>query len=208
MATRIDPNAKATRAKIIDAGSALLASNGYHAANIDDIAKRSGVSKGGFYFHFPSKEHMMMALVEELGDKLVSKVERAMADEPRADRRLAIAVTVLMRTFASQRRLAQVVLINVAGQGKSLDKKFLPLRNKFAAVVERELDAAVAQGLVPPVDTKLAARVWLGGLNEVIYQWLMAELPAPIGTVVPQLGGLLFQSVGLPFNRFEVMPTQ
>ena len=187
-----------TRGRILDTATTLLADRGYHDANVEEIVTRSGISKGAFYFHFPSKERMMIGLVEELAGKLVQKVERSLGDETRPERRLAIAVGTLMGTFSKRRKLARVLLINVVGHGKSLDKKVLPVRNRFAALVQRELDGAVEAGLVPPLDTKLASLVWLGAFHEVLLSWLMAEAPTPMESVIPELTAILFQSVGLP----------
>ena len=202
MASRTDQPAQATRDRILKAATSVLARRGYHDTNVEEIVSRSGTSKGGFYFHFPSKERMVVGLVEQLANKLVSRVDRSIGSEPRPDRRLAIAVTALLHTLAGQRKLARVLLINVVGHGKALDKKFLPVRDKFAGLIQRELDNAVAEGVIEPIDTLLASRAWLGALHEVLFQWLMDDAPPPITTLTPTLGTLLFRSVGIPQERF------
>ena len=202
MASRTEQPAQATRDRILKAATSVLARRGYHDTNVEEIVTRSGTSKGGFYFHFPSKERMVVGLVEQLANKLVSRVDRSIGSEPRPDRRLAIAVTALLHTLAGQRKLARVLLINVVGHGRALDKKFLPVRDKFAGLIQRELDNAVAEGAIEPIDTLLASRAWLGALHEVLFQWLMDDAPPPIATLTPTLGTLLFRSVGLPQERF------
>jgi AcrR family transcriptional regulator len=202
MASRTDKPAQATRDRILKAATSVLARRGYHDTNVEEIVSRSGTSKGGFYFHFPSKERMVVGLVEQLANKLVSRVDRSIGSEPRPDRRLAIAVTALLHTLAGQRKLARVLLINVVGHGKALDKKFLPVRDKFAGLIQREMDNAVAKGTIEPIDTLLASRAWLGALHEVLFQWLMDDVSPPISTLTPTLGTLLFRSVGLPQERF------
>jgi len=202
MTARNEQSTKQTRNRILEAAGSVLARRGYHDTNVEEVVTKSGTSKGGFYFHFPSKERMGVTLVEAMSDKLVKKVERAINGEPQPERRLAIALETLLRTFSRQRKLAQVLLVNMAGHGKSMDKKFLPVRNKFTEVIQRELDRAVATGLVPPMDTTLASQVWLGALHEVIFQWLMADNPASIEGVVSQTGSMLFNSAGIPGKRF------
>ena len=199
---RTEPPAQRTRDRILKAATSLLAHRGYHDTNVEEIVSRSGTSKGGFYFHFPSKERMVVGLVEQLADRLVAKVDRSIGREAEPTRRLAIAVSTLLHTFAGQRKLVRVLLINVVGHGKALDKKFLPVRDKFAGVIQRELDNAVAAGAIEPLDTRLASRAWLGALHEVLFQWLMDDAPPPIATLTPTLGALLFRSVGIPRDRF------
>ena len=201
MASRTESSAHNTRTRILEAAATVLARRGYHDTNVEEIVSRSGTSKGGFYFHFPSKERMVVGLVEQLGDKLVKKVERSINLETRPAYRLAMALDTLMRTFARQRKLAQILLVNIAGQGRSLDKKFLPVRDQFTGLIQKELDGAVAAGLIQPQDTRLAAQVWLGALHEVLLQWLMADSPAPVAARLPALSAMLFQSVGIPRDQ-------
>lgn len=208
MASRPEPSVRDAKTRILDAAANVLARRGYHDTNVEEIVSRSGTSKGGFYFHFPSKERMVVGLVEQLSVKLVGKVERAMGHEARPAHRLAIAVDTLLRTFAKQRKLAQLLLVNVVGHGRSLDKKFLPLRDRFAELIQRELDGAVAEGLIEPMDTRLASRVWLGALNEVILQWLMADSPPPLASEAPSLRALLFRSVGISLEMPLEMPKE
>ena len=83
MASRTRPSNRDVKTRILDAAANVLARRGYHDTNVEEIVSRSGTSKGGFYFHFPSKERMAVGLVEQLSEKLVGKVERAMGPEER-----------------------------------------------------------------------------------------------------------------------------
>ena len=67
METRLERR-KATRKRLIDATIALLAVKGFQQTSIDEISQKAGFSKGAFYFHFESKEAMITAMVEYLGE--------------------------------------------------------------------------------------------------------------------------------------------
>ena len=66
---------------------------------------------------------------------------------------------------------------------------------RFAALVRHHLDAALADGAIPPVDTGVAVHAWLGALNEVVMQSLEGVLPA-LAQAAPTLSALLLRSVG------------
>jgi len=55
---------EATRQRLLDAAEQVFAEKGYHGAGVDDIIRASDSSKGGFYFHFPNKQAIFLALVE------------------------------------------------------------------------------------------------------------------------------------------------
>jgi hypothetical protein len=73
----------------------------------------------------------------------------------------------------------------------------MAVHDEFIAVIQRHLDAAVARGVVQPVDTALASRAWFGALNEVILHWLVKGEPADLEDAYAGLRPLLMRSVGV-----------
>ena len=51
--------------RILDAAFSTFAGRGYRDASMDDIASAAETSKGGVYFHFPTKESLLAAVLEE-----------------------------------------------------------------------------------------------------------------------------------------------
>jgi AcrR family transcriptional regulator len=54
-----------TRAQVLEAAAELFAARGYRGTSVKDVAERVGMTKGAVYFHFPSKESLAVAVVEE-----------------------------------------------------------------------------------------------------------------------------------------------
>jgi AcrR family transcriptional regulator len=54
---------KQTRAKLIDAALKLFSTSGYEHATVDDISREAGYSKGAYYFHFSTKDDILMELL-------------------------------------------------------------------------------------------------------------------------------------------------
>jgi AcrR family transcriptional regulator len=52
---------------------------GYHAAAMDEIADRAGVSKPVLYQHFPGKLELYLALLDESAEELVHRVSDALS---------------------------------------------------------------------------------------------------------------------------------
>ena len=182
--------------RILDAATDVIAQQGYSGAGVQEIIERAGASKGSFYFHFPSKEKMVESLVQRMSDKLVARVQEAMEGQPTPLHRVAASIDALMTAFARQQKVAQVLLLNVIGHGKATDKRFLPIRERFSALIQQELDAAVASGQIPPQDTALVAQMWVGAIHEVILRWLLTGQPSSLASVTPQLQTTLLQSIG------------
>src|ERR687897_3300276 len=67
------------RAQLLDAAQAVFVQSGYHAAAMDEIADRAGVSKPVLYQHFPGKLELYLALLDKHTAALVRAVRDAMA---------------------------------------------------------------------------------------------------------------------------------
>lgn len=187
---------EATRQRIVEAAIEVFAEVGYHDAGVDDIVRRSGTSKGAFYFHFPSKEEIFFALVDALAGRMASSVEGAIASETRGMARVEAALSAVFSTLSRHRKLAKILLVSAAGLGRTTDERFIAQRQRFAALIKDYLDQAVADGSIPPQDTELAACAWLGAVNEVVVRWLYTGQPEPLESALPALRTLLLRSVG------------
>jgi AcrR family transcriptional regulator len=63
-----------TRARLLAAGAAVFADQGFHAARVDDIVKAARTSHGTFYVYFASKEALFDELVTEVGAEMTELV--------------------------------------------------------------------------------------------------------------------------------------
>ena len=64
---------------MLGAAQEVFVEQGYHAAAMDEIAERAGVSKPVLYQHFPGKLELYLALLDENTDLLVATVRQALA---------------------------------------------------------------------------------------------------------------------------------
>jgi len=81
----------ARRRQLLDAATEVFVARGYHAAAMDEIAERAGVSKPVLYQHFPGKQELYLALLDESVDRLVEAVAAAIRST--ADNRQRVNAT-------------------------------------------------------------------------------------------------------------------
>jgi AcrR family transcriptional regulator len=70
---------QARRLQLLGAARDVFVAQGYHAAAMDEIADRAGVSKPVLYQHFPGKLELYLALLDESADELVKIVSDALS---------------------------------------------------------------------------------------------------------------------------------
>jgi AcrR family transcriptional regulator len=187
----------ATRDRILQAALQVFAQKGYHRASVDDIVHASGTSKGAVYHHFPNKEALFLALVDEFSSRLAQAVAEAIGGAHGALAKVEAALGAGLTTFAHHAELARIVLLESVSLGPAYEAKRAEVHGRFAALVQGYLDQAVAEGAIAPIDTRVATLAWLGAVNEVVIQWLHAGEPDLLGRAVPALTPMLLRSIGV-----------
>lgn len=161
-----------TRERILEAAEAVFADNGYHDAIVDEIGRRTSLSKGGLYFHFPSKEGLFFAVLDRLANRLVSKAEDAASGDGPALVRAEQALRAVLASLSRNRRLARLVVVQGYSMGNQFEQKRAQIFDKFAEVIQAQLREAVDGGETGNIDPELTARIWLGAVNELVIHWL------------------------------------
>ena len=69
---------KQRRAQLLESALEVFVAQGYHAAAMDDIAERAGVSKPVLYQHFPGKLELYLALLDASCDDIIDNCRAAL----------------------------------------------------------------------------------------------------------------------------------
>lgn len=182
----------------MEAAEAVFSEKGYHNAAMDEIVRRTSVSKGGLYFHFPSKERLFFAVMDHLGQRLVRRIEDKIGREETGIDRLRVALTTALEVLGKRRRIAKLLLVQGYSMGNSFEKKRAEIYSGFASLIGENLDRAVAEGSIRPVNTKITSYLWVGAINEVLIRWLYTGSPDPVREALPELKVILLDSQRVP----------
>ncbi|MGX9787681.1 TetR/AcrR family transcriptional regulator [Mycobacterium sp. MMS18-G62] len=98
-----------TRARLFDAALTEIAKRGLAAADVSAIADAAGVVRGTFYFHFPTKEHVLVELERIEETKIVAELGEATGD-------LATTLSALVHhVLDAESRLGAVIFRDMLG---------------------------------------------------------------------------------------------
>jgi AcrR family transcriptional regulator len=189
------------RERILDAAFTVFSRRGYRETGVDEVGRQAETSKGGVYFHFPTKESLFLELLRTTADRLAGKVERAMGGVEDPIERADVALRTVLTVFAGHRTMARLFLIDAVGAGEAFQAELQRMHERFSGLIAEQLDAAVRQDIIPPIDTAVAGMAWFGALNEVVMRWLMAEPHGRLEDAYPTLRAILLRSVGIPESR-------
>ncbi|MGH2363358.1 MAG: TetR/AcrR family transcriptional regulator [Chloroflexota bacterium] len=186
------------RDRILDAALSVFARKGYRDAAVDDVGLEAETSKGGIYFHFANKQAIFLALLDRTSNLLLQRVEAAIGGQPDPIAKTEAALHTVLELFASHRALARLFLVEALGAGREFHERLAALRGSFARTIQQQLEEAVRDGSIPPLDAAVAGTVWFGALNEVVTRWVLEDAPGPLEDLYPALRVLLLRSIGAP----------
>ncbi len=136
--------------KLLDAGAAALVEVGYAGASVQEICGRAGVSHGGMFRHFASREELLVAVAGDLGKQILADYERRFRALAYAEDPLAVALTLLRETCRSRPNQALYELAIAARTSPRLRKAI----SKTTVAYYRTI-GAVARALLPELAASL-----------------------------------------------------
>src|SRR5215467_10787465 len=139
---------------------------------------------------------LFLALVDDFAGRLAQAVAEAIGRSHGALAKVEAALRAGLETFAGNRELARILLLEAVSLGPAYETKRAEIHERFAALIRGYLDEAVAEGAIPPLDTRVATLAWLGAVNEVVIQWLSRGEPDLLAEAVPALTPMLLRSIG------------
>ena len=186
---------KSTRERILDAAMELFSAKGFHDTKLDEIVAQASASKGSIYFHFPNKEKLFIALVDQFADLIERRAKEAIAKETDSIRRVQAALEAVLETFSKYRRPAKLLLVQAVGLGTVFERKRIEVNDRFVLLIQTYLNEAVADGSISPVNTHIASHAWMGAIYNIVIQWVYTGEPTK-DDIMEALLPLLLKSVG------------
>ncbi|MGH3446797.1 MAG: TetR/AcrR family transcriptional regulator [Nocardioidaceae bacterium] len=160
----------ARRAQLLDSALDVFVAQGYHAAAMDDIADRAGVSKPVLYQHFPSKLELYLALLDTACDEVVSGVRSALASTTDNKERVAATTEAFYAYVANAGGAFRLVfesdLTSEPAVRERVDRVTVLCADEIAEVIAddtgfpEEASRLLAVALVGM--SQVSARFWLG----------------------------------------------
>jgi AcrR family transcriptional regulator len=180
MARTLDREAR--RAEIVSAATAAFAERGIAHTAVSDIAKAAGVAQGTFYLYFKSKDDVVVAVAERIGDIMIDGIERVVAvpDRSAVDKFLAL-LDQLSDSTSDPDSSELIEIMHREGNRALHDRLAEQLTPRLVSIIERIIDQGLAEGVFAVPDTGAAAWFVLGGLQSAELSGVpLTEMPAAL----------------------------
>lgn len=150
---------------------ALFVDKGYSATSIQDIVDALGVTKGSFYYHYKSKEALLMDIHQQYIEELLARQQSILQGAAPAKEKLAEIVRLLIGDMEKQGPIANVYFRELRHLKEENAKAIRAKRAEFREQIESVLIAGIESGeFRRGLNPKMTAFAVLGVTNWS-YQW-------------------------------------
>jgi AcrR family transcriptional regulator len=165
----------ARRVQLLGAAQEVFVQVGYHAAAMDDIADKAGVSKPVLYQHFPSKLELYLALLDQRSADLIEAVRGALAsthdNKQRVEATIAAYFEFVDRDGAPFRLVFESDLTNEPAVRERVDRVNMQCAEAIAEVIAEDTalppEQATLLGTALAGMAQVTARYWLTGNGNI-----------------------------------------
>ena len=161
--------------KILDAALKVFAKKGFYSSKVSEIARLANVADGTIYLYFRNKDDILISLFEVEMQKVIERLEEALAGEADPRRKLEIFALTHLDLVDSRREEAEILQVEVRQSSKFMkdyhNEKFIQYLNIIASIVEE----GQKQGLIrSDVNPDIAKRAFFGALDEMSVYWVLS----------------------------------
>ncbi len=127
-----------------------------------DIAKAVGMLSGSIYYHFDSKEEMLLAVYQEGERRVADAVDAAIAAAGEPWQRLEAACAAHLRALIANRDYTQVMIQTLPREAGTAEGRIRDLRRDYEQRFRRLIDELT---LPPAIDRRYLRLLLFGALN-------------------------------------------
>jgi AcrR family transcriptional regulator len=161
---RREQNKAENRAALLKAARTVFAEMGYGAAGVRDIVRRTDLASGTFYNYFKDKSEIFEAVVREMSVELMRRHRNGRAKARTAEEFFRASASVYLNFVAKDPEILAFGRLNVTPIRMMIEK---PDLQESARQLYDDVNAAIAQGILPDVDAAMLVAVISGVVFEV-----------------------------------------
>ena len=166
-ASRFERRKTRTRSELLGAAVRVLSDKGFHDTKIADIADAADVGVGTFYLHFETKDALFDALVDDTVRRLKATIDDARLSASDSIDRIRRANAAFCRFAHENREVFRIVFGHAAAYHDVIRRA----QALFAADVEENVREGIADGVLVPVPTAVAAQAIVGMATQILSWW-------------------------------------
>jgi len=183
-----------TREGILEAAAHIFGEKGFHATSMNDIAEAVNLQKASLYYHFSSKQEILISILDYALDLINGHLESVLAQPLSPDEKLRQAMVSYLETIAENRDLSAVLLLEIRSLDPELKTRHASRREKFERLWRDLIIEGKQAGVFNSDDPSMTGRAILGVLNWTV-TWYRNDGPRSATEIANLFADILLQGL-------------
>jgi AcrR family transcriptional regulator len=175
------------RERLLEAGLEVFGTDGYATSSVRAVAQQAQLNPRYFYESFTDREDLLyevyLRIVTDIANEAIKGVAEAETIEDQARAGLRAGWMLL----TSDPRKARIVALEVVGVSDRLEQLRRDTRHALADMTVRNAMSIASEGVTLRLDPVLTARALIGGVVELLSDWIHGDVTASPDEVVEHL---------------------
>lgn len=161
------PDTRSVREKIRAAAVQLFAELGYHAAPLRDIASLAGIQAASIYYHYPSKQALLVEIMDTHMRQLNTNLERILAQQISVSEKLYQTIANHIRLHTTYKAEFFIIDTEIRALDEEGRQQILVLRDEYEHLLQRLLQEGMDEGVLRFSDVKVTSYAVIAMCTEV-----------------------------------------
>lgn len=186
------------RAVTVNAVVALAAEQNPNEITTAAIAKRMGLTQGALFRHFPTKDAILQAVMTWVAERLLSRVDKAAQSVGSPIAALEAIFMTHIDFVAEHPGVPRIMFGELQRAGQTAPKRMVEtLIREYGERLHQLIEKGKAQGeLDPGLDTEAAATLFIGTIQGLVMQTLLAGDVSIIRRDAPRVFAIYRRGIG------------
>lgn len=155
------------RENVMAAAVQLFAEYGYHAASMRDIARMAGIQAASIYYHYASKQALLVEIMETYMQQLNAALEHILREEHDPRQRLSAAIDNHIRQHTTHKNEFFIIDTEIRALEGEKRAYIFSLRDRYDALLQELLQDGMDRGVFKRGDVKITSYAIIAMCTEV-----------------------------------------
>jgi len=156
-----------TKEKIFNAAINIISQKGFYKSTMDEIAEKAGVAKGTLYYHFKSKDEILIFLIDEGLSLLKNQILTNISNMKNSIDKLREIIVVQSNFLFKYKDFVLILLSQLWGK-EEIQNNFREKIYDYLKIIEDIIDEGIKEKLIEKCDKKLLSSAFFGMISSLI----------------------------------------
>jgi AcrR family transcriptional regulator len=172
------------RERLMEAGLELFGTVGYARTSVRSLSAAAALNSRYFYESFASREDLLYSVYQRIIGDIFTRAAEATARETTIREQARAGLEAAWTAVTEDRRKARVVALEVVGVSERLERLRRDNRHALAKLTADNALSLTDRDIQLRLDPMLTARFLMGGVVQILLDWVNGDVDAPPDQVV------------------------